>query len=645
MSGRAILLLLAVCLSGWALARGDDAPAEIETVADEPVVTTSDRNHWAFRPLRRTPPPTEAGESAWARTPIDRFILATLVSRALRPMPEADRFTLLRRVTFDLTGLPPTADEADRFLADASPDAYERLVDRLLASPAHGERWGMFWLDLARFAETDGYEHDLVRPEAWRYRDWVINALNDDLPYDEFIAAQLAADEISPDDAQARQATGFLLAGPDMPDVNSQFERRHVILNGMTANVGEVLLGLQYGCCQCHDHKADPLSQRDFYRLRAFFDPIDLFRGQKLTNTDGDPQIVGSTGRVVQTALKSSAPSRVWVRGDHRRPGPEVLPAFPRVAVPSDDVATIRAPEGPRRQQLADWMTSPDNPLTARVMVNRIWQYHFGTGLAPTTSDFGLMGVPPTHPELLDWLAAEFVREGWSLKSLHRLIVTSAVYRTASRPADTAEGDRDETWQRLIEGDPSNKWLGRMSRRRLEGETIRDAMLSVSGRLNRQAGGPGVRPPLPAEVVRTLLRNQWPVTADITQHNRRSLYLFVRRNLKYPLFDVFDRPDQNLSCSRRSQTTIAPQALALLNSEFSAECADRVAAACTAAEESATASHAAESVRACYREVLSREPTPEETAAALAFVASDPAAGYRDLCLALLNTSEFLYID
>lgn len=613
-----------------------DPPVSIEAVPDEPAVTKLDRSHWAYRPIRAASPP-QVQDGAWCRTPVDRFILHDLEKRGLKPTAEAERWTLLRRLTFDLTGLPPTPAEVAAFEADASPAAYEQLVDRLLASPAYGERWGMFWLDLARFAETDGYEHDLVRPEAWRYRDWVIGALNADLSYDQFIAQQLAADEICPDDRAAQLATGFLLAGPDMPDVNDQAERRHVFLNGMTANVGEVLLGLQYGCAQCHDHKYDPLSQQDFYRLRAFFDPIDVFRGQKLAETSDDPQIVGAGMRVVQVSRSSPAPSRLWVRGDHRRPGPEVPPAVPRVAVAADDAAVISHPESERRRQLAEWLAGDDNPLTARVIVNRLWQHHFGVGLAATPSDFGLMGQPPSHPELLDWLASELRRQAWSLKGLHRLLVTSAVYRTASRPATPD----DENWQHLREADPTNRWLGRMTRRRLEGEAIRDALLSVSGRLNPQAGGPGVRPPLPAEVVRTLLKDQWPVTPDVSQHQRRSVYLFVRRNLKFPLFDVFDRPDQNLSCARRSQTTIAPQALALLNSEFTGACAEALAERCFR-----EAGHNPEAwVRHCYVLVLGREPAAGEQQAALRFLSSGEGQEPRDFCLALLNGSEFIYVD
>ncbi len=636
-SAAALLGVLLVSVPMERVAPGAE-PGHAETP-----LTSFDRSHWAFRPVVRPLPPSVT-EASWCRTPIDHFILAPLEQRGLSPLPEADRYTLLRRVTYDLTGLPPTPDEIDRFLSDDSPDAYERVVDRLLASPAYGERWALHWLDLVRFAETDGFEHDHVRPEAWRYRDWVIAALNDDLPYDRFVALQLAADEIAPDDRHAQLATGFLLAGPDMPDINLQEERRHNFLNSMTANVGEVLLGMQFGCAQCHDHKADPLSQYDFYRLRACLETIDLFTDQPLEVTaDGDAARTLIKARIARTSAREPGESRLWIRGDFRRPGPVVLPGVPRVALPHDDRALLPEPHQLRRKQLAEWVVSPDNPLTARVIVNRLWQYHFGVGIAPTTSDLGLMGVGPTHPELLDWLASELIRTGWSLKRMHRLMTTSAVYRTASRPSippGTNHDASDTVWQRLTELDPENELLGRMRRRRLEGEAIRDALLAVTGRLNLRLGGPGVRPPLPPEVVKTLLRDQWPVTEDGSEHDRRSIYLFVRRNLKYPLFDVFDRPDQNLSCSRRQQTTIAPQALALLNSELAWQAAERLA--------DRLASDGADpntGIRGTYRLLYGREATQVEVAAARRFVEEAGPGGWTDLALALLNASEFVYVD
>jgi len=700
----------AVQFAGWALWAAALVacgawPAVGEPVVEEPApqevpLTPLDREHWAFQPVLQPVPPSVDG-AGWCRTPVDRFILRELERRGLSPMPEADRATLLRRVTFDLTGLPPTPEELRRFLNDPAPDAWERVVDRLLASPSAGERAAQQWLDLVRFAETDGFEHDHLRPQAWRYRDWVIAAFNADLPFDRFVTLQLAADELAPQELSSPDdllATGFLLAGPDMPDLNLQQERRHVVLNGMTANVGEVLLGLQFGCAQCHDHKADPLSQRDFYRLRACFETIDLFQEPKLHLT-GVSGLAGDAVPVRATvnAARSSEPSRLWIRGDFRRPGPIVSPAPPRIASGSSTANAFRGTTSHPRRDLAAWIVAPDNPLTARVVVNRIWQQHFGVGLVATASDFGLLGQEPTHPELLDWLATELVRSGWSLKQLRRLLAMSAVYRCSSRPQPTASdvsGGRaasaavaadgeaadgvaadgeaaDPVWDRLLEVDPENRLLGRMRRRRLEGEAIRDALLTASGRLDRRLWGPGVRPPLPPEVVRTLLKDQWPTTPDVAAHDRRSIYLFVRRNLRYPLFEAFDRPDPNLSCSRRQVSTTAPQALALLNSEWTqqvvaqlsarlaAETAepsqpprDRISPGATAIPDRGAGEREprapdpieARFDRACQL-LYGRRASPAERSAARAWLAAAGPDGWHDLLLALVNANEFVYVD
>lgn len=661
--------------------------AAVPLAAEEPIID-SDREHWSYQPLDRPDEP-EVDDAAWCRTPIDRFILHALEQQGLRPLPEADRATLLRRVTFDLTGLPPTPAEIEAFVADDDPRAWERLVDRLLDSRAYGERWAQHWLDLARFAETDGFEHDHVRPNAWRYRDWVIDALNNDMPYDEFVRQQLAGDEFSPGDPSAAIATGFLLCGPDMPDINLQEERRHNFLDDMTATVGSVFLGVQMGCARCHDHMYDPISQLDFYRLRAFFDPVDIFREHPIPTPDDEAsraafeaernrqwkalelEIARLTdedaeqnadeiqklqreldavknsepprlphGRVVRERTDEPEASFLWVRGDFRRRGPAVQPAYLRVVNYVDEEPRAPMPmdhSSGRRSALADWLTRPDHPLATRVIVNRVWQHHFGEGLSATPSDFGVMGELPTHPELLDWLATELPRLDWSLKRLHRLIVTSATYRTASRP-DSAD---DQDWQALVTADPDNELLGRMRTVRLEGEAIRDAMLASADRLSPNAGGPGVRPPLPAEVVSTLLRDQWPVTENEEDHRRRSIYLFVRRNLRYPLFEVFDRPDTNQSCPSREQTTIAPQALHLLNSEFSLECAEQLAA--VVREESGEAVDAR--IAGCYLRALSRAPAADELAAAREFLAAGGDDALTDLCLALFNTNEFIYVD
>jgi hypothetical protein len=632
-----------------------------EAASSEPPLSPEDRNHWSFRPLSHPAPP-EVRQADWPRNAIDRFILAGLEAAGIGPSPPANRVTLIRRVTLDLTGLPPEPEAVEAFVSDDRPDAYERLLDRLLASPAHGERWAQHWLDLARFAETDGFEHDHVRPTAWKYRDWVIQALNADLPYDEFVRLQIAGDLLRPGDEQAAVATGFVLAGPDMPDINLEEERRQMVLADIAATVGSVFLGLQTGCAQCHDHKFDPISQADFYRLQAFFAPAVHFEKQ-------DHEAV----RALREAAADDRPEcHLLERGDFRRPGPRVEPAYPRIANPWDD-RPAGSDEGrpPPRVELARWLTRPDHPLATRVIVNRLWQHHFGAPLVGTPSDFGIMGDLPTHPELLDWLAAELPRQGWSLKRMHRLLLSSATYRQASRLSDASDSDdlqraAREAWERAAQKDPENRLLWRARRQRLEGEAIRDCLLAVAGQLSPRAGGPGVRPPLPAELVGTLLRDQWNPSPDEVDHRRRSVYLFARRNLRYPLFEVFDRPDTNASCPRRARSTIAPQALTLLNSGFSWSCARDLAAL---VQERAGSDPAA-CVDLAYRRALGRPPSAAEqqrarrflaeqadrrraTPGAQAALSEEPRAGEDPLavkalallCLGLVNTNEFVYVD
>lgn len=647
---RTATLLLVVILGGQIVVTAQE---EKKDPLREPKITDDDRDHWSFRPLAKPKVPKIKNGDA-ARNPIDHFILARLNTEGLQPMPAAGRATLIRRLSFDLTGLPPTPKQVEAFSNDQAPDAYEKLVDRLLADVAHGERWAQHWLDLARFAETDGYEHDKVRKEAWRYRDWVIEALNHDLPYDEFLSLQVAGDEIKPDQSGSHIATGFLVSGPDMPDLNNASERQHVLLNEVTAAVGSVFMGLTMECAQCHNHKFDPISQADFYRLRAIFTNAfpKLKRDQQLAMT-------------VREAASTAPDAHFMIRGDFTRPGPVLQPAFPRILNPvGHDIAkpSVGAKSSQRRLALAKWLTRADHLLTARVIVNRVWMHHFGRGLTNTPSDFGIMGDNPTHPELLDWLAAEFMRTGWSLKKLHRLIVTSATYRQASRPSDPEwsneiKKDALERWQAAKKSDPKNKLLARMNRIRLDGEAIRDAMLAAANKLSLRRAGPGVLPPLPKELVATLLKDQWVVSPDEEDHRRRSIYIFVRRNLRYPIFEAFDRPDGNASCSRRTKSTTAPQALILLNSEFSAQMASVVAG-----HAAKTSAKTADQIRHCFDQILSRPPTPAEVKAAITFLdeqaarinkagtqpisaESSHASALTDFCLALFNTNEFTYID
>lgn len=645
-------ILIGIALAGAApiaaSAQEDVAPVARQaaddsyTIVETPLVS-EDRLHWAFRPVSVQAVP-EVRHTAWPRGPIDRFLLARLERASLEPTVVADRETLLRRLTFDLIGLPPTLDELDTFLADSAPDAFERQVDRLLASPHYGQRWAQHWLDLARFAETDGFEHDKVRATAWTYRDWVIAALNANLPYDRFVLLQVAGD-LTPD-ADGATATMFCLSGPDMPDINDQSERRHLMLNEMTSTVGAVFLGLQMGCAECHDHKYDPISQSDFYRLRAAFESAvpELKRDVPLLRLAEQPEVI---------------PARFWIRGDARRPGPRVDVAFPRIAS-QDDAGDRPIENQPARLALARWLVRADNPLTARVMANRVWKHHFGRGLFETPSDVGLLNAEPTHPELLDWLSRSFVSTGWNLKQLHRQNVTSAAYRLSSRPTEA-----DPAWLARRRTDPRNEWFGRANRRRLDGESLRDALLQVSGLLNDEPGGPGVRPPLPTELTATLLKGQWTPSPRLADHDRRSIGLFARRNLRYPVFEAFDRPDGNGSCAVRGQSTTPLQSLLMLNSELTLRVARHLAKELLLGSEDPR-----QQVNILYRRAFSRSATSAEIERVVRFLNAEtarlqveslppegravppgqPAGSARgaalvEACLAILNSSELLTVD
>jgi hypothetical protein len=705
------------------------AAADDARLPDKPI-TAEERDHWAFRPPRRPEPPVVKARG-WGRNPIDAFIAVGLEANGLKPSAEADRATWLRRVTFDLTGLPPSPVAIEDFLHDRAADACEKVADRLLASPQYGVRWAQHWLDLARYADTDGFEFDQARPNAWRYRDWVVDALNHDLPYDRFVQLQLAGDEIAPEDPAAFIATGFNRCYPDMVDLNDQGLRRQHALDDITETTGLVFLGLTIGCARCHDHKFDPIRQADFYRLQAFFTPARFRDDYPLASTarrkaheravaawreevakvqaailrlerpirdkvapglpmgalddavaaynkpEGDrnaaevamvyeilsrdgrirpkdwPDLLGGpalrrrlelldrldrvkkvappalpTARGIDEAGRLAPPSYFLRRGEYTARGPAVEPAFPAVLGPAAPAIAPAAETTGRRRALAGWLTRPDHPLTARVMVNRLWQGHFGRGLVATPSDFGRMGEEPSHPELLDWLASELVERGWSLKALHRLIVTSATYRQSSRPSPTPATDSE------------NRLLARQNRRRLDGESIRDALLAVSGRLNPSLGGPAVFPPLPAELTQLSSKGAiWPASAKAEDQDRRSLYVFVRRNLRYPFFEAFDRPDTNASCPKRPVTTIAPQALSLLNSPLAAGSARALAA--RAGREAGAGTDAR--IGRAYLLALGRSPDTTEAALARDFLASGGA--FADFCLALLNLNEFVYID
>ena len=594
---------------------------------DELAITDSDREHWSFAPLvGQAIPPTS---DARARGPIDAFIAARLQQLGLELAPAAEAEHLLRRLSFDLTGLPPTLADRERFAANQHlPDAYEREVDRLLASPACGEHLAQAWLDLARYAETDGFEHDRVRPDAWRYRDWVIAAINRDLPYDRFMRLQVAGDLLS-DEPDGPLATTFCLAGPDMPDLNDQDERRHNLLNEMTGTVGSVLLGLQLGCAACHDHKYDPVSQADFYRLRGIL-------------ATGVPELVRDKPWNQLKEQERSSDIKFYHRGDHRQPTVTLQPGLPRIAADESSTRLVASATHPRLA-FADWLASDANPLPARVMANRVWQSHFGRGLSATPGDVGLAGFEPTHPELLDWMALELREHAWSVQQLRRQIVLSATYR--SRSLAVGESDRAEHHSR-VQLDPDNAAYSRYPRRRLTGEMLRDAMLQISGSLNRQSSGEGVMPPLPAELVQTLLPNQWKASANTADHARRSIYVFARRNLRYPIFESFDRPDAGASCPARGQSVTATQSLLMFNSEFTNQLSRAIAQRIVTEVGDASAADRrwGDSI---WREVLGRAPSQVECnlLERLLDRFDRREDGVAAAVLGLLNSNEFILLD
>ena len=566
------------------------------------------------------------------RNPIDAFILARLEAEGLRPAPEADRVTLIRRLTYDLTGLPPTPEEVDAFLADAAHDAYERLVDRLLASPQYGEHWARHWLDLVRFGETNGYERDSAKPFAWRYRDYVIDAFNRDKPYDQFVREQLAGDEIDPGSAESLIATGFYRLGIWDDEPADRPQARYDTLDGIISTTGQVVLGMTVNCARCHDHKVDPIPQRDYYRLLAFFIDVTHPDGKNLKKVESG---AGSRIEVMSVAERGNAQAHVLLRGSPALVGPPVEPGVPEVLdAGSGSFARGRG----KRRALAEWLTDPRNPRTARVLANRLWQYHFGRGIVPTPNDFGKLGEPATHPELLDWLAAEVVANGWQIKPMHRLIVLSSAYRMSSRatPAELA-------------ADPSNRWFWRFPMRRLTAEEVRDSMLAVSGVLRYKAGGPSVYPPIPREVLagQSVPGSGWK-TSPPDEAARRSIYVHVKRSLLVPILAVHDAADTDSSCPVRYTTTVPTQALGMLNGEFANEQAVHLA---DRLRREAPGDLAAQ-VRRAIRLTAARDPDKDEVRGDVEFVRTlmdrsrlDERAALSQYCLMILNANAFLYLD
>ena len=739
---------------------------------------------WSFRkPVHPAVPAVKGAE--WVRNPIDAFVRAELEQKGFAPAPRADKRTLLRRAYFDLLGLPPTPEEVENFVKDSSPDAYPKLIEKLLASPHYGERWGRHWLDVVRYADSSGYETDFYYKDAWRYRDYVIKSFNEDKPYDRFLQEQIAGDELWPDDLaldgtyripaqklehlEAQIGTGVYALGPQIHESNMDGKKlEYETLTDAADTTGAAFLGVTMGCARCHNHKFDPLTQRDYYRLQAVFassqeikipvvdrmtitdikqsyprlvaldetrtayrlfekkvrerllpgikatfapevvkayevpeeersldqqrlaSPLEeaiqkIKLDEKLTPAEHEEQQRLFT-RIAEAVIEvptnpahgitfdglmelptasilgprdpALVPAvHVLNRGDLGTPKEEVKPGLPEVLSDGVHLEDI-VPDSPipeDRKALALWMTRADHPLTTRVIVNRIWQWHFGAGIVDTPNDFGRQGQAPTNPELLDWLATEFVARGWSIKSMHRLIMLSNTYQQTSLHQNAPAARID----------PENRLLWRMNRRRLEGEALWDAIHSVSGTLNPKMGGRPVAPPLTADELSGIGAVwHWPVSADPAEHDRRGLYILVRRNFAFPMFDAFDRAGNAVSCPKRDVTTVAPQALWTLNNRTMFEQSMQLAARLMREE----GDHSARWVERGWELAVARPPTAKEIAQAIRLMDSlaqrpvrpadwadlpDPlrslplprAAALVKLCLAIFNLNEFAFVD
>lgn len=700
-------------------------PAALAKLEEHPI-TGEERRFWAFVPPVRAAVPQNG-----AKNPIDAFLNATLQARQIQPAPPAGRRSLLRRAYLDLIGLPPAPAQVEAFLNDRSPDAFAKVVEQLLASPHYGERWGRHWLDLVRYADSGGFEFDRDRPNAWRYRDYVVQAFQQDKPYNRFIEEQLAGDEIAPSSVEARVATGYLRQGLENNLKNEQ--TRLDELDDLVSTTSGAFLGLTVGCARCHNHKFDPIPQKDYYRLQAVFFPTkateyplvsaeaikqheaemrhitelqapwkkqlaDLEQpyrdriladkkakladyiqvalrtppekrteGQRLnalqvektlavTDEELAPAITGGDAvrrkEIQDEILKldqqrpaplpaamsveepggRTAPASYFLhRGSPGQKGSVVQPGVITVASHGEWSFPVPPPESAtsgRRRAFAAWVASPDNPLTARVMVNRIWQHHFGEGIVRTPSNFGKMGDRPTHPELLDWLAAEFIQQNWSMKAMHRLMMNSEAYQRASDDVPAS-----------AEIDPDNHYLWRMPRVRLEAEIIRDNVMAVAGNLNLTVGGPAMHPYIDPALFQSSSKRTWAGKPDDDPSTwRRSLYVFSKRSIPLPMLDIFDKPDSVGSCPRRNRSTIAPQALILMNNSFLLMEAGKFAERLTRER----GADPAKQVEQAFALALSRLPSNSEREHSIAFIRSDPH-GLADFCQALFNLNEFVY--
>lgn len=682
---------------------------------------TTPAKHWAYQPVKRPEIPS-VRQQLWVRTPMDAFILARLEAQGIKPSPDADRATLIRRVTLDVWGMIPTPEEVKAFVTDQSPDAYEKLVDRLLASPHYGERQARRWLDLARYADSTGFENDQTRPDMWRYRDYVINAFNNDKPYDQFIKEQLAGDEMPSNNQESLIATGFLANYPDNHNSRDLIDRKYQITTDITDTVGAVFLAQTVQCARCHNHKFDKISEKEYFQLQAFFanvaevdkipsaigpqeleyraalakyqeaskevraqikalvdsireegtkyyherylvdsqasifkpksewTPLDRWINHRVDMVTGDQNVAaflqdaGANPRAKEykpeyveklaqyrklnqelrkfdklrpekgsdtiTAMKDlgpdAPPTFLFFGGNHDKPVEEVQPGFPSaIADGEQPVIVPTATSTGRRTALANWIASPRNPLTPRVYVNRIWAQYFGRGIVGTVSDFGKAGDRPTNPELLDYLADQFLRQGWSIKKIHREILLSSVYRQSSDYREDAAA-----------ADPENKLLAVFPRLRLDAEEIRDSLLAAAGKLDTdKVGGPSVFPPVPKGLN---AGNQWQVSKDPRDFDRRSLYIFTRRSVAYPLLEAFDMASPQEVHSKRNVTTTPLQALTLYNNDqvfsWSQALAGRLI------REAGTDETAR--LDRLYQILFARDPDPTEKATLLAFLDS-----------------------